>query len=44
MVTVRAEPEQPIAPELIIGIAVAVAAVVAVVTFALRRGKKPIPE
>ncbi len=44
MVTVRAEPEQPIPPELIIGIAVAVAAVVGVVTFALRRGKKPIPE
>ncbi len=44
MVTVRAEPEQPIPLELIIGIVVAVAAVVGVVTFALRRGKKPIPE
>jgi len=44
MVTVRAEPEYPIRLELIIGIAVAVVAVVASVTFALRRGKKPIPE
>ena len=44
MVTVRAKPEQPIPLELIIGIAVAVVAVIAIVTFVLRRGKKPIPE
>jgi hypothetical protein len=44
MVTVRAKPEQPIPLELIIGIAGAVVAVIAIVTFALRRGKKPIPE
>jgi hypothetical protein len=43
-VKITAAPEQPIPLELIIGIAVAVVAVIAIVTFALRRGKKPIPE
>jgi len=44
IVTVKLREEQPLPVQLIIGAAVGVVAAVAVVLFALRRGKKPLPE